>query len=287
MARRNGGLGSGWDLLPAHAANGGLGGYSTAEANSTALWSFGSPGRVQEQSMWGGSAAVQQAPASQDMAHKWADASPHRNAVDGEYGFGGLGGMHMPLGLDDGSDGNGFHHLSRQPSAPAAPSSRQIPFHTNSVPYMQPQQQQQQLIGEYPVHGGISGTASDPDVLGRQLASLGLMSSDALLPAIGLEEQQRQQHLIQLQLLAKQDPALDVQHLQQGRHPASPGLGMHANGGNGVNGGGYGHKLANGVGLDVNLMRREGSVPGLPVRTLSDPPRVMTSYQQLQVRTPS
>jgi len=293
MARRNGGLGSGWELLPAHAPNGGLGGYGTTEANSAAMWSFGSPGRAQEQSMWGGSAVGQQAPAPQDMAHMWADASMQRNSVEGEYG---LGGVHMSLGLDCGSDGNGLHHhLIRQPSAPAAPSSRQIPLYTNSMPYLQLQQQQQQqqqehqpqqLMGEYPVNGGISGTASDPEVLGRQLASLGLMSSDALLPAVGFEEQQRQQHLIHLQLLAKQPPTMDVQHLQQGRPPASPGLGMHGGSSNGVNGGSYGHLLANGAGMDANLLRREGSVPALPVRTLSDPSRVALANQQMQVRTP-
>ncbi len=297
MARRNGGLGSGWELLPAHAPNGGLGGYGTTDVNSAALWSFGSPGRVQEQSMWGGSTVGQQTPAPQDMAHTWADASMQRNAVEGDYG---LGGVHMSLGLDGGSDGNGLHHhLIRQPSAPAVPSSRQIPLYTNSMPYLhlqqqhqqqqqqqQQEQQPQQLMGEYSVNGGISGTASDPEVLGRQLASLGLMSSDALLPAVGFEEQQRQQHLIHLQLLAKQPPAMDVQHLQQGRPPASPGLGMHGGSSNGVDGGSYGHLLANGGGLDVNLLRREGSVLALPVRTLSDPSRVAISSQQMQVLTP-
>ena len=289
MARRNGGLDSGWDLLPAHAPTGGFGAYGTSDSNgaANALWSFGSPGSTQEQMMWGAGGAGQQAQALKEP--RWADVSPHRSSVEGDYGVGDLGGgLQVPLGSGSGSDGNGLHYLSRQPSAPAAPSSRSLPFQTNSVPYLHPQHQQQpqqpqHLLGDYPVNAGISGTASDPDVLGRQLASLGLASSDMLLPAIGFEEQQRQQHLIHLQLLAKQPPAMDVQQLQQGRHPVSPGVGMQGGTGNGVAGAGYGHLLGNGAGLDVNILRREGSVPAMPVRTLSDPSRVGPSYQQVQL----
>ena len=252
---------------------------------AAALSSFGSPDCAPEHGVWAGRAG-QQGQGPQEMANSWADASPHRSSVEGSYGLGDLGGSQSQVGVGGGNDGNGLHYSSRQPSAPAGPPSRQQPLHTSSVPYLRPQQQQQQqqYLGEYPVNGGISGTASDTDVLGRQLANLGLVNSDVLLPAVGLEEQQqRQQHLIHLQLMAKQPPALDVQQLQQGRHPASLGAGMHGGGGNGVVGGVYGQLLGNGVGLDINVLRCEGAVSALPVRTLSDPSRLGLSYQQVQV----
>ena len=285
ISRRNGELGNGWDLLPVHATDGGFDGFGATDASgaAVAMWSFGSPERAPEHSVWGGNGASQQTQGQQNMAPRWADAGPHRHSAEGTHGPSGLGGLQMHVAAG-GGDGNGFHYLSRQPSAPAAPPSRQQHFHSSSMPYMQPQQQQQ-VFGEYPVSGGISGTASDPDVLGRQLANLGLVSSDMLLPAVGFEEQQRQQHLIHLQLMAKQPPAMDAQPLQQGRHPASPGTGMHGGGGNGVIGGGYGHLLGSGAGLDMNVLRREGSVSALPVRSLSDPSRIgLGSCQNLQVR---
>jgi hypothetical protein len=267
----------------------GQGGFGTIDATSAAgaLWGFGSPGSGQEQHSWGGAAVGQQMAALQgspDMLQSRQDVSPHRSAVGADYGLGD-GAAIQRGGYTGNGAGNGLRYLGRQPSAPAVTPSRQQPFHAATVQYPQ---QQQRYLGEYPPNGGITGTASDPDVISRQLASLGLMSSDALLPAIGFEEQQRQQHLIQLQLLAKQPLGMDAQHqLQQQRQQAALGSGLYGGNGalssNGTVGGGYAHLLGNGAALDASTLRREGSAPVLPIRTLSDPSRLGPPHQPMQV----